>query len=141
MCRVAHTRMYCSHEAIFFVFSTKQRPAPPVFVPTVHSDTYRYKGTYNISTYYTYLLFYFFLYDNHFYFPAQRLGGFTIRNLLDKPWSQVSSLLPPGTCLQCLSSSFPLIVDLDRMLLTQALALSADQFLMQEKVPTSMCTG
>ena len=23
--------------------------------------------------------------------------------LLDKPWSQVSSLLPPGSCLQCLS--------------------------------------
>ena len=29
---------------------------------------------------------------------------FTLSDLLDKPWSQVvSSLLPPGTCLQFLS--------------------------------------
>ena len=30
-------------------------------------------------------------------------GGFTLSDLLDKPWSQVSSLLPSGTCLQFLS--------------------------------------
>ena len=35
---------------------------------------------------------------HHFYFPAQLVGGFTLSDLLDKPWSQVSSL-PPGTCL------------------------------------------
>ena len=40
--------------------------------------------------------------DHHFYFPAQLVGGFTLIDLLDKPWSQVSSL-PPGTCLQPLS--------------------------------------
>ena len=37
--------------------------------------------------------------NHHFYFPAQLVGGFTLSDLLDKPWSQVSSLLPPGTCL------------------------------------------
>ena len=41
----------------------------------------------------------FFLFFHHLYFPAQLVGGFTISDLLDKPWSQVSSLLPPGTCL------------------------------------------
>ena len=32
----------------------------------------------------------------HFYFPAQLVGGFTLSDLLDNPWSQdqVSSLLP-----------------------------------------------
>ena len=44
----------------------------------------------------------FFLFQ-HFYFPAQVVGGFTLSDLLDKPWSQVSSLLPPGTRLQFLS--------------------------------------
>ena len=52
---------------------------------------------------------------------------------------------PPGTCLQFLSRigfsfSTVLLVDFHRMLLTHALALSAKQFFMQEKVPTSMCT-
>ena len=27
------------------------------------------------------------------------MGGFTLNNLLDKPWSQVSTISPPGTCL------------------------------------------
>ena len=35
----------------------------------------------------------------HFYFPAQLVGAFTLSNLLDKAWSQVSSLLAPDTCL------------------------------------------
>ena len=47
-----------------------------------------------------YILFFF---DRHFYFPAQLVGSFTLSHLLDKPWSQVSALLPPGTCLQLLS--------------------------------------
>lgn len=39
------------------------------------------------------LLFYF---GNHFFFPAELVGGFTISRLLDsKPWSQVSSLPSP----------------------------------------------
>ena len=40
---------------------------------------------------------------NHFHFPAQLVGGFTLSNLLDKSWSQVSSPLPSGTCLHFLS--------------------------------------
>ena len=38
--------------------------------------------------------------EYHFHFPARLVGGFTPSDFLDKPWSQVSSLLPPGTCLQ-----------------------------------------
>ena len=41
-----------------------------------------------------------FLFYHHFYFPAELVGSFTLSHLLDKPWSQVSALLPPGTCLQ-----------------------------------------
>ena len=37
----------------------------------------------------------FFFFNRHFYFPAQLVGDFTLSDLLDKPWSQVSSLLPP----------------------------------------------
>ena len=44
-----------------------------------------------------------FFFDQHFYFPAQLVGGFTLSDLLDKSLSQVSSLFPPGTCLQFLS--------------------------------------
>ena len=39
--------------------------------------------------------FFFVVVDHHFYFPAQLVGGFTLSDLMDKPWSQVSSLLPP----------------------------------------------
>ena len=98
------------------------------------------------GTYRTYLDFFlFFVFHHHFYFPAQLVVDFTLSDLLDKPWSQVSSLLPPGSCLQFLSrigySAFPLLVDFfHRMLPTHALALSANHFFMQEKVPTSMCT-
>ena len=42
------------------------------------------------------------VYSYHSYFPAQLVGGFTLSDHLDKPWSQVSSL-PPGMCLQFLS--------------------------------------
>ena len=38
------------------------------------------------------------VYSYHTYFPAQLVGGFTLSDHLDKPWSQVSSL-PPGMCL------------------------------------------
>ena len=49
------------------------------------------------------MFFVLFCFFHHFYFPAQFVGGFTLSDLPDKPWSQVSSLLPPGTCLQFLS--------------------------------------
>ena len=41
-----------------------------------------------------------FIFFRHFYFPAQLVGGFTRNDLLDESWSQVSSLPPPGACLQ-----------------------------------------
>ena len=34
--------------------------------------------------------------SHHFYFPVQLVGGCTLSDLLDKPWSQVSYRLPPG---------------------------------------------
>ena len=40
--------------------------------------------------------FYFILYFYHqFYFPAQLVGGYTLSDLLDKPWSQVSVVPSP----------------------------------------------
>ena len=48
-----------------------------------------------------FFVFCFFLY-HQFYFPAQLVRGFTLSDLLDKPWSRVSSLLSSGTCLQFL---------------------------------------
>ena len=46
---------------------------------------------------------FFLFFYHHFYFPAQLVGSFTLSDLLDKPWSQASSLLPPGTFLLFLS--------------------------------------
>ena len=82
------------------------------------------------------LLLFLFCFNHHFHFPAQLVGGFTLSDLLDKPWSQVSSLLPPGTCLQFLSRigfSIPTARRFHRMLLARALALSANQFLCKKK--------
>ena len=45
---------------------------------------------------------FFFVSNQCLYFPAQLVGGFTLSDLLHKPWSQVSSL-PPGACLKFLS--------------------------------------
>ena len=57
--------------------------------------------------------------------------------LLDKPWSQGLSLLPPGSCLQFLSrigfSSPTARRFFHRMLLTHPLALSASQFVHKKK--------
>ena len=83
------------------------------------------------------------LFQHHFYFPAYLLGGFTFGDLLGRPWSRVSSLIPPTTCLSVLSRigfRIPLLVEIHRMELTHALARSATVFffLIQEKVPTSM---
>ena len=53
------------------------------------------------------------------YFPAQLARGFTLRDLLDKSWSQVSPPFSPGTRLQFFSrirlvQQPPLLVDLHR---------------------------
>ena len=68
--------------------------------------------------------------------------------LLDKPWSQVPSLFPPGSCLQFFiahrvqQSHFSSIFH--RVLLTHAVALSASQFVHKKKSPriyTSVHSG
>ena len=71
--------------------------------------------------------------------------------LLDKPWSQVSSLLPPGSCLQFLGRtgfSIPtarrFFIEYYRVLLTHALAFSASQVVRKKKSPrihTSIHSG
>ena len=81
-------------------------------------------------------LFFFLVFNHHFYFPSQLVGVFTLSDLLDKPWSQVQFLSPPGTCLHFSSRiwfTFPLLIDFHRMLLTNGLALSANQFLRKKK--------
>ena len=55
--------------------------------------------------------------------------------LLDKPWSQVSSLLPPVLAFNAYraqGSAIPLLVDFHRVLLTHALALYASQFVLKK---------
>ena len=42
---------------------------------------------------YIFIFIFIYFFNDHFYFPAQLVGGFTLSDLLDKPWSQVSSLL------------------------------------------------
>ena len=49
------------------------------------------------------LLFYVHFCSDQFNFSAQLIGGFTLSDLLDKPWPQGSPLLPPCTYLQLLS--------------------------------------
>ena len=79
------------------------------------------------------LLFSFFF---CFFFRSLFFHTFTFQ-LLDKPWSQVSSLLPPGFCLQFFiahrvqQSHCPSIFR--RVLLTHALALSASQVVHKKK--------
>ena len=51
------------------------------------------KTKYNMMNYLLLLCLFFF------YFQAQLVGGLTLSDLLDKPWTQVSSPLPPGKCL------------------------------------------
>ena len=86
------------------------------------------------------MFFVLFCFFHHFYFPAQFVGGFTLSDLPDKPWSQVSSLLPPGTCLQFLSRIGFSISTSRRFSSNVANSCSRafrEYFFMQEKVPTS----
>ena len=48
--------------------------------------------------------FLYLFFGHHFYFPAQLVGGFTLSDLLDNLWSQVSSLLPPVRAFNIYSS-------------------------------------
>ena len=80
---------------------------------------------------------------HHFCFPAQLEGGFTLSKLLDKPWSQVSSLLAPRyvpsifIAHRVQHSHCSSI--LHRTLLTHALALSADHFFLPRKKSVRIC--
>ena len=63
--------------------------------------------------------------------------------LPDKPWSQVSSLLPPGFCLHFLSriwgSAIPLLVDLSSSVAnSHSRAFRYKSICAQEKVPTKL---
>ena len=73
------------------------------------------------------------------YFPAQLVGGCTLSDLLDKPWSQVSSLRPPryvhSIFIAHRVQHSHMLADRHRMLLTHALALSANQFFYARKSP------
>ena len=68
-----------------------------------------------------------------FFFSSSllRVGGFTLSDNLDKPWSRVSSLFPPGVCLHLVSRigfSIPTARRFSSNVTTHALALSATQF-------------
>ena len=79
--------------------------------------------------------------DHHFYFPAQLVGGFALSDLLDKPWSQVSSLLPPGTCLQFLSRigvSIPTARRFSSNVANLRSRAFRESICAQEKVPTNL---
>ena len=59
---------------------------------------------------------YSFWFKSSLFFPAQLVRSVALGDLLDKPWSQVSPLLPPGTRLHFFahtrSSAFPLFYQL-----------------------------
>ena len=60
--------------------------------------------------------------------------------LLDKPWSQVSSLLPPGSCLQfycAQGSAIPLLVDISASVANSRSRAFRKSICAQEKVPTN----
>ena len=62
--------------------------------------------------------------------------------LLDKLWSQVSSLLPPGTCLQFLSRigfSIPTARRFSSNVATSRSRAFRESICAQEKVPTNVC--
>ena len=63
--------------------------------------------------------FYHFFNVNHFYFPAQLVGGFTLSDLLDKPWSQVgvASLLPPVRAFNFIAHRVQLVEGTDTTIL------------------------
>ena len=61
--------------------------------------------------------------------------------LLDKPWTQVSSLLPPGFCLQFSSRigfSNPLLLDFSSTVANSRFRAFRKSICAQEKIPTSL---
>ena len=75
-------------------------------------------------------------FGDHVYFPAQLVAGFTLSDRLDKPWSQMSSILSPGTCLQVSSRTEFSILTARRFSSNVANSLSRfplNQFLCKKK--------
>ena len=78
-----------------------------------------------LRTTYRFVLFCFVLFLN--------LGQAVVADVVPSPpWYVPSFLSAQGSAL-------PLLVDFHGMLITHALALSANQFFMQEKIPARMC--
>ena len=67
---------------------------------SVESESHVLTITENKQTKCLMFFIFIFTYCHHFYIPAQLVGGFTLNDLLDESWSQLLSLLPPGTSLQ-----------------------------------------
>ena len=83
-----------------------------------------------------------------FHFPVHLVRAFTFSDLLDEPWSQVSSLPSPGTCpnfFPCIGFSVPsfhlsMFFDVHRFFAdSRSRAFLSSHFGTQEKVPTSPC--
>ena len=94
--------------------------------------SYAPKPAYQVEQYFCFSIF---IFNHHFYFPAFTklvpVGGFSLYDLLNEPWTQVSSLLPPDTRLyfyRAYGSAFSLL-DFNRLLLSHAFALYAYDFL------------
>ena len=79
--------------------------------------------------------------DKLFYFILLNLffsHTFTFQ-VLDKPWSQVSSLLPPGSCLQFLSRiGFSNLVDFSSSVANSRSRAFRKSICAQEKAPTNL---
>ena len=57
---------------------------------------------------YSQLTFFNFLQNHHFYFPAQLVGGFTLSDLLDKPWCEVTEYLLAGVPIMLVLGDYSL---------------------------------
>ena len=99
MILVLCTWYICIYLVHVYIITTIVRVIHRRIYKYVWNTSYKKKYCRPVHMFFSFIYFFY----HHFYFPAQLGGGFTLRDLLDKPWSQVSSLLPPGTCLQSLS--------------------------------------
>ena len=92
--------------------------------------------------------FFLFFFYHHFYFPAHLVGDFTLSDLLDKPWSQLSSgqavvtAVVPSTpryvpsILSRVSFSIPTARRFSSNVANSRSCAFRQSIIMQEKVPT-----
>ena len=88
------TASSCRHPVTTRTFSWKQASHADRYATAYTQPTNRRHRLLKEYTDALLLYTFFFLY-HHFLFPVQLVGGFSLYDLLDKPWSQASSLLPP----------------------------------------------